>query len=162
MVVKSTPGRLPPLDLGYLALFLGLRVNQLVKERLHAAGFQNVRESHGYLIQHLIDEDRSITELAQRMEVTQQAASKAVAELAELGILDLIPGVDRRAKRVRLSRRGWRVVRLGRKIRRQIESRLIRAAGKEQYDTGKSILSACLEGLGGMDRIRSRRILPPQ
>ena len=149
------------LDLGYRALFLGLRVNQLVMERLHAAGFRNVRESHGYVIQHLIEADRSITELARRMEVTQQAVSKVVAELAEIGILDIVSGADRRAKRVRLSRRGWEVVRLGRRVRRQIEKRLIRASGAKQYETAKSILSAYLEALGGMDRIQSRQIRQP-
>ena len=161
MVVKSNPAA-PKLDLGYLALFLGLRVNQLVMEQMRAAGFQNVRESHGYLIQHLIESDRSITELAERMEVTQQAASKVTAELAELGVLEITTGRDRRAKRVRLSGKGWRIVRLGRKIRAQMEKRLIRAAGAKQYKTATEILSACLEALGGMERVRSRRVPPPQ
>src|SRR5690349_16516773 len=162
MVVKSRPAESPRLDLGYLALFLGLRVNQLVMERMRAAGFQKVRESHGYVIQHLIESERSITELAERMEVTQQAASKVTAELAALGVLEIAAGSDRRAKRVRLSENGWRVVRLGRKVRSQIEKRLIRAAGPERYKTASAILSACLEALGGMERIRSRRIQPPQ
>src|SRR5215831_8998182 len=103
MVVKARPPLPAGLDLGYLCLFLGLRVNQLVMEHLKAGGFKDVRESHGYVIQHLIEKERSITELAQRMEVTQQAASKVVAELAELGILDMVPSADRRAKKVRLS-----------------------------------------------------------
>ena len=162
MVVKARGEVISQLDLGYLALFLGLRVNQLVMERMRAEGFQDVRESHGYVIQHLIEKERSITELAQRMEVTQQAASKVVAELAELGVLDIVPGSDRRAKKVRLSLRGWNVVRRSRQIRRQVEGRLIHAAGAEQYEAAKSILSTCLETLGGMDRVRSRRVTPPQ
>jgi DNA-binding MarR family transcriptional regulator len=162
MVVKSTPAAAARLDLGYLALFLGLRVNQLVMERMRAAGFQRVRESHGYVIQHLIECERSITELAQRMEVTQQAASKVTMELADLGVLEITAGRDRRVKRVRLSNKGWKVVRLGRQVRVQIERRLIRSAGLEQYRTASRILSQCLETLGGMERIRSRRVPPPQ
>jgi DNA-binding MarR family transcriptional regulator len=162
MVVKARSELPAGLDLGYLALFLGLRVNQLVLEQLKGAGFKDVRESHGYVIQHLIEKERSITELAQRMEVTQQAASKVVAELSGLGVFEIVPGSDRRAKKVRLTLHGWNVVRLGRQIRRQIESRLIRAAGEQQYQSAKSVLSACLEALGGMDRIRTRRIPPPQ
>src|SRR5262249_55147278 len=107
MVVNTRLEDPPRLDLGYLALFLGMRVSQLVMQRMHASGFQNIRESHGYVIQHLIEKERSITELAQRMEVSQQAASKVVSELAELGVLDVVAGPDRRAKRVRLSLRGW-------------------------------------------------------
>jgi DNA-binding MarR family transcriptional regulator len=160
MVVKSRPR--PELDLGYLALFLGMRVNQLVLERMRTEGFENVRESHGYVIQHLVETERSITDLAKRLEVTQQAASKAVAELAELGILAIVPSADRRVKTVRLSARAWKLVRLGRRIRRQIERRLIRGIGAGSYESAKSTLSACLEELGGMERIRSRRILPPQ
>ena len=161
MVVKSTPAAEPPLDLGYLALFLGLRVNQLVMERMRAAGFQNVRQGHGYVIQHLIECDRSITELAQRMEVTQQAASKVAAELARLGVLEITPGRDRRAKRVRLSGQGWRIVHLGRNVRAQIEKRLIRSAGPDRYQKAQKTLADCLEALGGMERIRSRRVPPP-
>ena len=131
-------------------------------ERLRAAGFQNVRESHGYLIQHLIEKDRSITELAQRIEVTQQAASKTVAELAKLGILDVVPGADRRAKTVKLSARGRAAVHASRQIRRRIEARLIRSLGAAEYDAARSILSAALNALGGIKRIRTRRVLPPQ
>ena len=163
MVVNTRPPSLPPgLDLGYLSLFVGLRVNQLVLERMRAAGFQQVRESHGYLIQHLIESDRTITELAGRMQVTQQAASKAVAELLTLGVLDLVAGRDRREKTVRLSDRGWTLVRLGRRVRREIERRLIRVAGREEYEAAKSVLTACLDALGGTERVRSRRVLPPQ
>ena len=162
MVVKASPSLTPGLDLGYLSLFLGLRVNQLVMERMRAAGFQQVRESHGYLVQHLIDSDRTITELARRMEITQQATSKAVAELVTLGVLELIVGSDRREKTVRLSNRGRTLVRLGRRARRAIERRLIRTAGGEEYGQAKSVLTACLDALGGTERVRSRRILPPQ
>ena len=162
MVVKASPSLTPGLDLGYLSLFLGLRVNQLVMERMRAAGFQQVRESHGYLIQHLIESDRTITDLARRMEITQQATSKAVAELVTLGVLELVVGSDRREKTVRLSNRGWTLVRLGRRARRGIERRLIRTAGREEYGQAKSVLTACLDALGGTERVRSRRILPPQ
>ena len=162
MVVKASPSLTPGLDLGYLSLFLGLRVNQLVMERMRAAGFQQVRESHGYLVQHLIDSDRTITELARRMEITQQATSKAVAELVTLGVLELIVSADRREKTVRLSNRGWTLVRLGRRVRRGIERQLIRIAGREEYGQAKSVLTACLDALGGTERVRSRRVLPPQ
>jgi DNA-binding MarR family transcriptional regulator len=162
MVVKARSDLHTQLDLGYLALFLGLRVNQLVKERLQAAGFENVRESHGYVIQHLIEGERSITELARRMEVTQQAASKVVAELVELGVITMAPSADRRAKRVRLSLRGWRVIRMGRQIRGEIEARLRGVVGAAQYDSTKAVLFAGLEALGGMERVRSRRVAPPQ
>ena len=162
MVVNTKPDIAPRLDLGYVALFLGLRVNQLIMDRMHARGFEGLRESHGYVIQHLIEKERSVTELARRMEVTQQAASKVVAELARLGILEIGKAADGRAKSVRLSPLGWNAVLEGRKIRRRVEKRLIHIVGARNYDKAYAIVSACLEALGGAERVRSRRILPPQ
>jgi DNA-binding MarR family transcriptional regulator len=160
--VKSSRVDFSALDLGHLGFFLGLRVNELVMKKMTAAGFKSVRESHGYVIQHLIESERSITELARRMEVTQQAASKTVAELVRLGVLEAVPARDRRAKRIRLSRRGWRAVEFSRRARRQVERRLLAAAGKKDYAKAKGILTACLEGLGGIERIRTRRVRQPQ
>lgn len=162
MVVKSSPVVLWQLDLPYLALFLGMRVNELVMQRTLKAGFRGVRESHGYVIQHLIESGRTITELAKRMQVTQQAASKIVAELIGLGMVEVIPGKDRRAKEIHLSQRGRGCVQLGRQARARIDSRLIRAAGRKGYEMAKSTLVACLEELGGTERIPSRRIRAPR
>jgi hypothetical protein len=78
-------------DLPHLAFFLGLRVNELVMDRTLKAGFSGVRESHGYVIQHLIESPRTITELSRRLEVAQQAASKMGAELIHLGLVEAIP-----------------------------------------------------------------------
>lgn len=162
MVVKNKPVDFSALDLAYLGQFLGMRVNQLVKEDLQSAGFVNIRESHGYVIQHLIESERSITELAARMEVTQQAASKVVAELSKLGIVEILPAADRRAKIVRLSDRGVEAVQFGRQARKRIERRLIQALGSEPYKLAKTTLSLGLETLGGIERIRARRIQPPE
>lgn len=163
MVVKSSNAVFPPqLELSHLAFFLGLRVNELVMERIASGGFTRVRESHGYVIQHLIESDRTITELAKRMDITQQAASKIVAELIHIGVLKTIPANDRRTKRIGLSQQGWRCVWLGRRARTQIDSRLVRIAGKESYEQAKSTLLTCLQALGGVERIRSRRIRAPR
>jgi DNA-binding MarR family transcriptional regulator len=159
---KTDPPVLPQLDLGYMALFVGFRVNELVMERMAAAGFTRVRESHGFVIQHLVEKERTITELAERMEVTQQAASKAVAELIALGALEAAPGEDRRAKRIRLSKKGWQLVRLGRQERRRIDHRLRAAAGDRDYEAARTILQKCLTSLGGIERIKSRRVRQPR
>ncbi|HXA76886.1 MAG TPA: MarR family transcriptional regulator [Candidatus Acidoferrales bacterium] len=131
-------------------------------ERMATCGFKGVRESHGYLIQHLVESDRSITELASRMEVTQQAASKTVAELIDLGIVEAIAAKDRRAKRIRLSQRGWKCVRLGRLARARIDGNLVRTARKKNYEMARTSLLTCLRALGSIERIRSRRVRAPR
>lgn len=163
MVVQSSEAVVVrQLELPYLGLFLGLRVNEIVIEQTSKAGFKGVRESHGYVIQHLIESDRTITELARRMQVTQQAASKMVAELIRLGLVEAVSDKDRRAKRIRLAQRGRNCVQLGRRVRARIEKQLIRSAGKDNYEDAKATVMNCLDVLGGIERIRSRRIRAPR
>ena len=161
MVVKFKID-LADLDLGHLALFVGLRVNELVIAELTRLGFRHVRESHGYVIQHLIESERSITELARRMEVTQQAASKTVAELVRLGILEESPAEDRRAKRIRLSQQGWKGVHAARRIRAALNRKLKRVLGGREYERSKHALIGCIEELGGTRMIKQRRLRQPR
>ena len=150
------------LDLAYLGMFLGLRVNEIVRERGATRGFRGLRDSHGYVVQHLIDTDRTITELAQRMEVSQQAASKSVAELVEQGILESLPHDDGRARTIRLSTRGWAAVRFARATRRSIDVKLRRRVGRKRFEEARSVLLECLTLIGGVGRVRSRRVRPPK
>jgi DNA-binding MarR family transcriptional regulator len=156
MVVEST------LDLGYLGLFLGLRLNEVVRERGAARGFTGLRDSYGYVIQHLIEKDRTISELAARMDVSQQAVSKFVAELARRKVVEYVPAQDKRVRRVRLSVRGWEAVRVARTTRSRLERRLQAAVGRRKYQAAKAVLVACLQELGGIGRVRTRRIRLPR
>ena len=162
MVVQYKKVDLASLDLGYLALFLGQRVNELVLQGMSSAGFRRTRESHGYVIQHLIDSGRTITELAGRMGVTQQAASKSVAELVALKIVKTAPAPDRRARTVCLTERGWNCIREARRLRKQVDRRLEKLLGTQNYSHAKSALMAGIEELGGVERIRTRRVREPQ
>ena len=76
------------LDVVLAALFAGLALNERVTERLHADGFEDVRFSHGFVFQHLVPGPLAVGELARRMGVSQQAASKAAAELERLGYVE--------------------------------------------------------------------------
>ena len=167
MVVRSKASdqtRVDPaqLDIASLGFFLGLRVNELVLEKGTAAGFRGMRESHGYIVQHLIESERSITELARRMNVSQQAASKSIAELAKHGVVESRPAADRRTRRTRLSKRGWEAVRFSRQSRQAIEARLERTVGAKSYRDARATLIACLDALGGLSRVRTRRIRSPR
>lgn len=162
MVVKQAPANLSALDIGYLGGFVGLRMNELVMEAAKRAGFTKVRESHGYVLQHFIDSDRGITELARRMEVTQQAASKAVAEILAIGLLEEAPSKDRRMKRIRLSENGWEFVKLTRRTRKRLQRKLLAKVGERSYESTRATLIQCLEELGQVERILSRRVRAPR
>ena len=159
MVVQSRgPVEPAELDLGYLALFLGLRVNECVVDKMAALGFVKTRQSHGYVIEHLIEEDRTITQLAARMEVTQQAASKVVAAMVRLGLIEMTASKDRRVKRIRLSESGWQSVKQARKVRAGIEKRLVKAVGVSVHRDARVALMESLKELGGIGRTQSRRV----
>jgi DNA-binding MarR family transcriptional regulator len=165
MVVNQKKDLLLTLGLGYLGQFLGQRLNELVLAGGRQKGFSEMRASHGYVIQHLVESDRPVsrtgTELARRMGVSQQAASKSIAELARLGVVEVTQSKDRRAKEIGLSSRGWQGVQRARRHRARLEERLRRHVGARRYSGAQATLRDCLKLLGGVERIRSRRMRQP-
>jgi DNA-binding MarR family transcriptional regulator len=156
---SAEPARL---DLGHLSLFVGLAFAGEVQDRLAAQGYGDVRFAHGFLIQHLVGADRTIGELATRLEVTQQAASKSVAELVTLRYVERVPDPDdARINRVRLSARGLEMLDASRKIRASVEKRLLAKHGDRKLDAVRAQLAEVLETLGGADAVRARKVRLP-
>ena len=145
------------LDLGYLGLFVGMRINDLVSAQLAASGYDGLKYSHGFVFQHLISEPRTITALAELLGMSQQAASKTVAELVELGYVDTAAGEDKRARKVELSTRGLAVLEKGRHIRSTLQRRLERKHGKSVADA-RALLAEVLGDLGGLEAVQQRRV----
>lgn len=146
------------LELTYVAFFVGSLANTWVLEELKRAGFQGVRQSHGYLIQHLIEGPRSVGELASLLGVSQQAVSKSVAELEDSGVIQSVASDDARVRRVRLSSEGERSVKLARNLRRKLERRLERRCGSAELEIARKVLVQALEELGGTEAVKKRRI----
>ena len=70
-------------------------------------GHPDVRPSHSAVFSNLGTGAVRVTELARRAQVTQQAMGKMLKELERMGYLDRgIDGSDKRAKEIRLTRRG--------------------------------------------------------
>ncbi|QRK13847.1 winged helix DNA-binding protein [Archangium violaceum] len=150
------------LDLGHLALFVGMRVNDVVLEEIHAAGFTGLRYAHGFVFQHLLGGSRSISELAALLEVTQQAASKTVAELEKLGYVEETRSDDARVRRVRLSARGQAAVDKSRAVRAGLEERLRRSQGRRAVEEARKLLANVLDSLGGTEAVRARKVRLPR
>jgi len=150
------------LDVTLLALFAGWASADQVAQRLTEGGF-SVRFGDGLIFQHLVGAQRSISELASRMEVTQQAASKAVADLQRRGWVDLSSDPqDRRAKVVALSERGRAAVEAGRVVRAELVGELDQECGAEDMAAARRVLTRMISRHGGDVAIRSRRVLPPR
>jgi DNA-binding MarR family transcriptional regulator len=147
---------LEDLDLGHLAKFVGLAYDEEVERALVREGLTGLRQAHGYLFQHLLAGEPTIGELAERMEVTQQAASKSVAELEDLGYVERAADPrDGRVRRIGLTARGREAVECSRRVRRELDQRLLALADPRED------LVRLLRALGAEPRIRTRRVRPP-
>jgi DNA-binding MarR family transcriptional regulator len=146
------------------ALYLsGLALTTEALRRLHAAGHPDLRISHGFVVQHLVEGPVRIGDLATRMGVTQQAASKSVSELEALGYLERTADPrDGRARRVGLSGRGRAAVETTRAVRAGIERELAAALGAERLDAARMTALAALEWAGGAEAVSARRVPPPR
>jgi DNA-binding MarR family transcriptional regulator len=150
------------LDLGTLATLTGNALSQAILAELHDQGHSKLRISHGFVFQHLVAEDRTIGALAERMEVTQQAASKTVAELETFGYLERAPDPsDARVRRVRLTKRGRAAIETARAARARQAARLAKKIGARRLAAASRVLVAVLELVGENDAIRERRVRAP-
>ena len=116
-------------DLPLAALFAGWAMADEIQRRLAAAGFDDVRFNDGVVNQHLVGGPLTLGALAERLGVTQQAASKSVADLERRGYVERTPDPDdARARLVGLTERGRAVIAAAREQRaalgRELEERL--------------------------------------
>ncbi|MEV7691438.1 MarR family winged helix-turn-helix transcriptional regulator [Streptomyces bungoensis] len=115
------------------------------------------------MFQHLIDAQPTVSDLAARLEMTQQGASKAVAELERLGYVERVPSPhDARIRHVTLTRRGRQAVNAARQARERLEANLRRRCDATAFETARTVLVDLLHGLGGTAAIHRRDIRPPR
>ena len=146
-------------DLATLSALAGDLSSEYLLQRVRERRHPFVRISHGYVFQHLIDATPTVTELAQRLGVTQQAASKSVVELEQLGyIVRQADSVDNRVRRVTLTPAGREVVETGRDARAGLESRLREIVGDDDLAAAKRAIAVLLDEVGGIEAVRGRRV----
>jgi DNA-binding MarR family transcriptional regulator len=150
------------LGISYLAQFVGNFANRQVMAEMARGGFGDLRESHGYLVQHLLRGPHSVGELAKLLGVTQQAVSKTVAELVSAGYLETRSGPDdARVRLVQLSERGNAAIRAARRSRAKVERRLAARLGEPRTRALTHALRELLEELGGLAAVAARRVPDP-
>jgi len=123
---------------------------RIVTDRLgvavERAGVDDMRPAFGFVIRVLADGGRTLTELAELLAVTKQAAIKVVDEMESLGFLERQPDpADRRAKILVLTDRGRRVRRAALAASRQMERELRHDLGDEQVAAFRAVLLRFLE-----------------
>ncbi len=150
------------LELSLVALFAGWAMADELQRRLAGEGLPDLRFGDGVVIQHVLAGELSITELAGRMGVTQQAASKAVADMERRGLVVRVPAPgDGRARHLRLTGTGRAAVDASRRLRADLDVELAGAFGAERLADARALLAAIVDRLGGSAAVRGRRVRPP-
>ena len=112
---------------------------------LAAAGFGDVRPAHFTVFQHMPPEGIRLTALADAALMTKQSMGYLVDDLEALGYVERVPDADdRRAKVVRLTRRGQAVEETVRAVIRQMEADWSARLGHEDYQQLTRLLRALI------------------
>jgi len=107
-----------------------------------------VRAAHTALFPHLDFDGVRLTDLASRVGVTKQAVGQLVDDLAALGMVERIADPeDKRAKRIRFSRRGHAALMQGLGVLRDIEDALAATVGKRRMRDLQETLSLIIKSL---------------
>ena len=156
--VDAAPHELDPaLLIEVCAQLLAIRT----LDRLVTAGCVGLRYSDGFVFQHLVPGPLPVTELAKRLQMTQQGASKAVVDLERRGYVERVQAPnDERVRLVTLTDLGWMAVNGARQARDELKKELrtmLGVSGEEQFSNSLRTLT---QALGGFEMLRERRLLP--
>lgn len=121
-------------------------VNERAIARVQAAG-GTLRAAHTQLFPHISVEGVRLTELADKLGVTKQAIGPLVDDLEREGVVERVDDPDdRRAKRIRWTRKGQRALLHGLGVLATLEHELAREVGKARLadlaDTCERLIAA--------------------
>ena len=107
-----------------------------------------VRPAHTTLLPYLDFDGIRLTDLAARVGVTKQAVGQLVDDLEQLGMVEKIDDPDdRRAKRIRFSRRGFGALMHGLGVLRSVEDTLRAAVGDRRMRDLHQTLQLMIDAL---------------
>lgn len=128
-----TAGQPRPTNLAVLLREAFVALNDRVIARLAERGHGDVRSAHGNVFQYLDDTGTTVSQLAERAQMTKQAMAELVQHLEKHGYVVRVPDpTDRRAKLVLPTERGHEVVRVAQELVPELEGRIERALGADR------------------------------
>lgn len=121
-------------------------VNEAAVARVQAAG-GTLRQAHTQLFPHITREGVRLTAIADKLGVTKQAIGPLVDDLEREGIVERVDDPDdRRAKRIRWTRKGERALLHGLGVLADLERELATSVGQARMgqlaDTCERIIAA--------------------
>ena len=119
-------------DLAILLVGAARVVADRLGSAVEADGIAGVRTPYGYVIRALAERERTLTELAEMLDVSKQSAIKVVDEMEKRGFLTREPHAgDRRIKVLRLTAKGAAVRRAALAASRRMEAELRKELGDD-------------------------------
>ena len=136
---KGTISQAP--DFALLVVGASRPVAERLNAAVAAAGIDDMRTPFGFVIRALARAPLGLTELAEYLGVTKQAAIKVVDEMESRGFVTREPHpTDRRAKVLALTPRGVAVRTAARNESRRMEAELRRSLGDADVDAMRRVL----------------------
>lgn len=152
----------PEFDVALLLQSCGLLISERVMADCVAAGCTDLRTNDGYVFQHLLAGPRRVSDLAPLLGVTQQGASKIVADMERRGYVTReVDEHDARARIVTLTDLALLAVQTARTSRARVARELERSMGETRWARFRHGLDLAVDALGGVDALRGRRLRPP-
>jgi DNA-binding MarR family transcriptional regulator len=123
------------MDLAVEAMYVDFR------QDLETAGLDDVRPTHGCVFRFVHDDGMRLTDLAALAGLTKQSVGEIVDDLTALGYLDRVPDpTDKRAKLIRLTKKGKRAQRTGFSLFAKLEGDWADTFGADRIGALRSLL----------------------
>lgn len=124
------------------------RLSKRLYAEMAAGGFGEIRPSHSVVFRHLAPEGSRLTDLAEVSGLTKQSMAYLVEHLAKHGYVTVgADPVDRRAKRVLLTRRGEVFMKALLAASTRLEEELGKKIGRSKLQTLRSALAELDEAI---------------
>ena len=148
-------------DFAILVVAATRAVADRLQAAMTAAGHAQMRPPFGFVIRALAEAGLTLTELAERLGVTKQAAIKVVDEMEAHGFVERRPApADRRSKILGLTERGRDVRRAALATSHRIEDELRADLGDADVDAARRVLLRFVEASGGLGDVHAGRARP--
>ena len=148
-------------DFAILVVAATRAVADRLQAAMTAAGHTQMRPPFGFVIRALAEAGLTLTELAERLGVTKQAAIKVVDEMEAQGFVERRPAPgDRRSKIIGLTERGRDVRRTALATSHRMEDELRAGLGDADVDAARRVLLRFVEASGGLGDVHAGRARP--
>ncbi|MFL6142610.1 MAG: MarR family winged helix-turn-helix transcriptional regulator [Labedaea sp.] len=144
------------LDFGILLILACAEFVNDLRQALAEQGFDDQGRSDGYLLRTVGANPLTVSELAERLEISKQGAGQIVDDMERRGYVERRPDpADRRARLLYLTARGQDALASARRFHQQYERRMIKTHGREAVAAMRTLLGA-MAGPGQMADPRFR------